>query len=1318
MINRLLAFRVNFLAAILMITSLVVGAQTYKELGGTGQIANGLMARNYFHLPNDTILSDAKNSDVDTCQQIAKKGTDIYSYDCAQHKWVKIVSGVALAIDSVRRSHDTLYFHRTTGGELAIDMDYYTKEESDNRYVLSPSGKITSNWLTAWDYCIAADVPNIPDPESKYLIVNGTAGDTAFTVVGGTGMSDFTPNFAAVAYARVPNRYFSFFVVRQSGSTFNTDRPLKYNLVNDTIHFMWNAYQGQHMTWYGYKGYADMIYDYHKSLAQKDYKLYSFYPEDNPSVPFVAINGATQGGFIPSTSIPQLYSITTATINYSQIATNHLIIQQGTVAGRGGEWQVNLGKKNGYLETWVGINRNLPGFARVLFYLDGVLKKVDTVRGAVQKLTYSYSNASTGKIQVVTGDTQNTAIRIGRTIWYQTDIDTATKVYNGGKIMFVGDSWTQFPIIGGVNFQGVTNRFKERYSADGGDPADIINVGRGGMTSVWGRYWLNYWLALHNPKFVYLEFYINDSNSSSSYGDPGVTTWNFSSSDPYSAGTDVDGKITMSGWLDNLYAMGDTVIAHNAIPIHLMNSPTASLTQTQGQSVWHSALRPASQYYDIETFFTSGVYADQSITTPVLNATTGNVDTTVTKETKGGTAVINGSYLVELQALNSSTTTGMLIYPKVNYTGSVGSLFKIQNVPTIGSGTVFTVANNGLTTSAVGFSAGVSGYAIPPFTITYNAGIARISATNSTTVQDLYIADSLTGVIRLRAPAVLANYTTSTLPTSSLKRVKGALVYDTDVDKPAVTNGFSWDYLAKESLVLSRYDSSTAKNNFIRNSAAYAGSPQIADILNVGTMRNDGPLIVNGSARFNLGSDLKWDIWTRDSATGTMLRIPAAPFGYTLKAGPGGKPEWKDQSGDFIRNQQAVVQTGDYNISGNGIANKFLAAAGTSGGAMTHYTMATTGFVNRFTLDLTGTESGSNAGGNWQLNRWSDAGTSLGAALFARRSDGFVGVGTTSPTYKLSVSAGVMYGDGIGTSIVTKNTDNTASITNETVLNCTTSITQTLPDAASANYGKIFIINKDYPAGSPVTVVSNSIDGAATYTLTDTVKSITVISSGVSWRIISTKIGPAGYQAQATPTLAQVTTSGSTTANSITVGDVSTSNATAYSSGGITAIGRNNTSGRLETFTAGSVVALKDFYTDQGNTSTSVGISNALYTYSIPANRLSAVGEKITAVFGGTFATNGNTKSLGVGFGIHANIGSNSVTLNGVGWIVRVTIIRINSNTIRTIVELPGVDAVVGEYTSIDFTVSNDLVLSGAGGGAVNDVVAKMGSIKWETAAP
>ncbi len=81
-----------------LLMSYTVGAQTFKELGGTGQIANGFMARESLLLPDDTVLTKAKN--VDTCQQIAKKGGILYTYNCETHRWEELTGnskGVPMA---------------------------------------------------------------------------------------------------------------------------------------------------------------------------------------------------------------------------------------------------------------------------------------------------------------------------------------------------------------------------------------------------------------------------------------------------------------------------------------------------------------------------------------------------------------------------------------------------------------------------------------------------------------------------------------------------------------------------------------------------------------------------------------------------------------------------------------------------------------------------------------------------------------------------------------------------------------------------------------------------------------------------------------------------------------------------------------------------------------------------------------------------------------------------------------------------------------------------------------------------------------------
>ena len=72
-----------------------------------------------------------------------------------------------------------------------------------------------------------------------------------------------------------------------------------------------------------------------------------------------------------------------------------------------------------------------------------------------------------------------------------------------------------------------------------------------------------------------------------------------------------------------------------------------------------------------------------------------------------------------------------------------------------------------------------------------------------------------------------------------------------------------------------------------------------------------------------------------------------------------------------------------------------------------------TGGVRRINVGTDGAgESGANAGANFQVNRFDDAGNSLGPTLFIQRSTGNVGINNTSPLRKLDV-VGDAGGNGI-----------------------------------------------------------------------------------------------------------------------------------------------------------------------------------------------------------------------------------------------------------------------------------------------------------------
>src|ERR1044072_6104284 len=517
-------------------------------------------------------------------------------------------------------------------------QQYLNKSQNDGRYLLNPSSEIATSWVNAWANGIGNEVPNVANIDTKYMIVNAAEGDTTFTVTGGTGTSDFTPPFVAVVYDHAHDRYISFWVPRNSGSVYSADRALPA-LSGDTVKTMHDSYEGQHLTNYGYYSLADLLYFQQKQLTNREYKLYSFYAEDAPtSNPFVAIGGAVQGGFIPSTSFPQTLGYVTANIAPHTITRTRFQVQQGSAAGRGVEWTVNLGGKSGYLETFVGTNQVLTGHARVIVILDGVTVYDNVIYGAAKKINVPFKNVTSGTLRIVTADTNPTSISVCRTIWYQSDIDPAVNMYDGGKIVFLGNSWTQFPFIGAVPMQAITERFKHLISVYGGDPSQVVNVGRGGMTSAWARYWFKQLVLDKNPKYVYIEFFVNDANSSSSVGNPAITTWNFSSISPYTTGTDIDGKVSQAQWIENINWMIDTAKSLGIIPIVLMNHPTGSILQTQTQSNWGSVLKRAAQYYDVETFFSSSIYSDKAVSSPVATIVNGAIDTITTKNVIGATA--------------------------------------------------------------------------------------------------------------------------------------------------------------------------------------------------------------------------------------------------------------------------------------------------------------------------------------------------------------------------------------------------------------------------------------------------------------------------------------------------------------------------------------------------------------------------------------------------------------------------------------------------------------------------------------------------------
>lgn len=146
---------------------------------------------------------------------------------------------------------------------------------------------------------------------------------------------------------------------------------------------------------------------------------------------------------------------------------------------------------------------------------------------------------------------------------------------------------------------------------------------------------------------------------------------------------------------------------------------------------------------------------------------------------------------------------------------------------------------------------------------------------------------------------------------------------------------------------------------------------------------------------------------------------------------------------------------------------------------------------------------------------------------------------------------------------------------------------------------------------------------------------------------------------------------------------------------------------------AGSSTVLKDFYTD----APSVGSTETdLFSYTIPANRLDAAGEKITAEFSGNITTGATAIKIYWGALVLLN---KSIPATSGSWKATVTIIEVNSSSLKSIVTLNYGDKADVVYSGNSTNFGSDNIVKITGTGAANgDVVGRLGTISWHAAAP
>ena len=151
---------------------------------------------------------------------------------------------------------------------------------------------------------------------------------------------------------------------------------------------------------------------------------------------------------------------------------------------------------------------------------------------------------------------------------------------------------------------------------------------------------------------------------------------------------------------------------------------------------------------------------------------------------------------------------------------------------------------------------------------------------------------------------------------------------------------------------------------------------------------------------------------------------------------------------------------------------------------------------------------------------------------------------------------------------------------------------------------------------------------------------------------------------------------------------------------------------------------LKDFFTDANNTGTA---ETDLFSYTTDANRLNATGEKLVAVYAGTFNDATASSQIKVVYGGQTIGDTGALTMSVTGaWIVNSSIMRTGATTARAMVSISTPGASTASYTKytsltgLTFTGTNILKITGTAGGATggnDDITASYGNILWQPAA-
>ncbi|MDH2667300.1 hypothetical protein QDR98_15330 [Acinetobacter baumannii] len=458
--------------------------------------------------------------------------------------------------------------------------------------------------------------------------------------------SAFVYSGSCVVYDPTANSYTSHNVIGINGTTITVMPPLPANPTQ--VQTMHDSNQGQHLTLFGYKGLADHIVNCVQKYSYKKAEnlLFNFNPSKfvrqtnsqgqittdgtTVAIPVTLLGTAKTGGYVAgTTNLIKTCDMNSGNLNignnaHTQYLSRSYQLVDG-IAGNGFEISFDGQGNNGFIEIPLAVRDEsytssadsqtyrTSGKARLQVF-NGSTSIHDAVyaAGQVHHVFIDFTAAETIKVRVTCETSTPTSVLLSGIFAYKKSANTSKESFfkDGDVIAFLGDSWTQYPLATAIGepaaaypISKMSQTFKDMYPygrassgtqwlskrikqklASSGVNVEVLNVGLGGQTSRWGKYWIDAILTMNpKPTHCVLCFYINDNNSianpsNNAYDiDPALM---FANKAETAGG--VNGKIaSYSEWETNMKWLCDKLTANGIKPIVIMPSQTASSTQAQ-----------------------------------------------------------------------------------------------------------------------------------------------------------------------------------------------------------------------------------------------------------------------------------------------------------------------------------------------------------------------------------------------------------------------------------------------------------------------------------------------------------------------------------------------------------------------------------------------------------------------------------------------------------------------------------------------------------------------------------------------------------------